>query len=92
MPNGECDDLLFVGGGAAGVIEAKPAGHTLGGVDVQSEKYMIKLPEHLARWADQLIFHYESTGDETLFRDLRDPKAPRGVCLRFISRRRLTRG
>lgn len=75
LPNGECDYLLFIGGKAAGVIEAKPAGHTLGGVDVQSEKYMVKLPEHLARWADRLIFHYESTGDETLFRDTRDPHA-----------------
>jgi type I restriction enzyme R subunit len=72
LPNGESDYLLFVGGKAAGVIEAKPAGHTLGGVDVQSGKYMIKLPEHLACWSDQLIFHYESTGDEILFRDTRE--------------------
>lgn len=75
LPNGECDYLLFVGGKAAGVIEAKPAGHTLGGVEVQSTKYMVKLPEHLARWSDQLIFHYESTGDETLFRDTRDAQS-----------------
>lgn len=75
LPNGEADYLLFVGGKAAGVIEAKAAGHTLGGVDVQSEKYMVKLPEHLARWTERLIFHYESTGEETLFRDTRDPHA-----------------
>jgi type I restriction enzyme R subunit len=75
LPNGEADYLLFVGGKAAGVIEAKPAGHTLGGVEVQSTKYMVKLHAHLAKWADQLIFHYESTGDETLFRDTRDPNA-----------------
>jgi type I restriction enzyme R subunit len=36
---------------------------------------MAKLPEHLARWADQLIFHYESTGEETFFRDTRDPQS-----------------
>ena len=75
LPNGECDYLLFVGGKAAGVIEAKPSGHTLGGVEVQSTKYMVKLPEYLARWADQLIFHYESTGEESYFRDTRDPHA-----------------
>lgn len=55
---------------SAGVIEAKPAGQNLGGVEVQSTKYMVKLPDHLARWPDQLIVHYESTGDETYFRDI----------------------
>jgi type I restriction enzyme R subunit len=75
LPNGPCDYLLFVGGKAAGVIEAKKAGSTLSGVAEQSEKYMVKVPDYLARWADQLIFHYESTGDETLFRDVRDPNA-----------------
>lgn len=75
LPNGPCDYLLFVGGKAAGVIEAKKAGSTLSGVAEQSEKYMVKVPEHLARWADHLIFHYESTGTETLFRDVRDPHA-----------------
>jgi type I restriction enzyme R subunit len=75
LPNGPCDYLLFVGGKAAGVIEAKKAGHTLSGVAEQSAKYMVSLPEHLARWADQLIFDYESTGDETYFRDTRDPSA-----------------
>lgn len=75
LPNGECDYLLFVGGKAAGVIEAKKAGSTLSGVETQSEKYISKLPEHLARWSDQLVFHYESTGSETYFCDRRDPKA-----------------
>jgi type I restriction enzyme R subunit len=74
LPAGPCDYLLFVAGKAAGVIEAKKSGVTLSGVAEQSEKYMQKLPSHLARWADNLIFDYESTGDETLFRDMRDPK------------------
>jgi type I restriction enzyme R subunit len=73
LPNGPCDYLLFVGGKAAGVIEAKKAGATLSGVAEQSLKYVVKLPDHLARWSDQLIFHYESTGEETFFRDTRDP-------------------
>ena len=73
LPSGPCDYLLFIGGKAAGVIEAKKAGTTLSGVAEQSEKYMAKLPDHLARWADQLILDYESMGDETFFRDMRDP-------------------
>lgn len=74
LPSGPCDYLLFVGGKAAGVIEAKPAGVTLSGVSEQSEQYMSKLPDHLASWADTLLLDYESTGEETIFRDMRDPK------------------
>lgn len=73
LPSGPCDYLLFVEGKAAGVVEAKKAGVTLGGVSDQSDKYMSKLPDHLARWRDILVFDYESTGIETLFRDMRDP-------------------
>ncbi|MDG4648020.1 type I restriction-modification enzyme R subunit C-terminal domain-containing protein [Roseibacterium sp. SDUM158017] len=74
LPAGPCDYLLFVEGKAAGVIEAKKAGVTLSGVAEQSERYMAKLPNHLARWQETLRFDYESTGDETFFRDMRDPK------------------
>jgi type I restriction enzyme R subunit len=74
LPAGEADYLLFVDGRAAGVIEAKKAGTTLSGFAEQSEKYLAQLPEHLDAWADPLPFGYESTGIETLFRDLRDPK------------------
>jgi type I restriction enzyme R subunit len=34
---------------------------------------MLSLPTHLSRWAEHLVFDYESTGDETHFRDTRDP-------------------
>ncbi|MGE4088356.1 MAG: type I restriction-modification enzyme R subunit C-terminal domain-containing protein [Immundisolibacter sp.] len=74
LPSGPCDYLLFVGGKACGVIEAKKAGVTLSGVAEQAARYMQDLPDHLARWADRLVFDYESTGDETYFRDTRDPK------------------
>jgi len=74
LPAGPCDYLLFVDGKAAGVIEAKKAGVTLSGVAEQSAKYMVSLPPHLARWHDTLVFEYESTGEETFFCDLRDPK------------------
>lgn len=74
LPAGPCDYLLFVDGRAAGVIEAKKSGVTLSGVAEQSDKYMQRLPDHLARWEDTLSFDYESTGDETFFRNMRDPK------------------
>jgi type I restriction enzyme R subunit len=38
LPNGPCDYLLFVGGKAAGVIEAKKAGTTLSGVAEQAAR------------------------------------------------------
>lgn len=76
LSGGFCDYLLFVAGKAAGVIEAKRAGVTLSGAADQADRYMAGLPEHLARWDEkpQLIFDYESTGEETFFRDQRDPK------------------
>src|SRR6266446_8324219 len=75
LPSGEADYLLFVDGKAAGVVEAKKSGDTLSGVAEQSEKYMSALPPHLASWAPNLIFDYESTGDETYFRAMCDPNA-----------------
>lgn len=74
LPAGPCDYLLFVNGKAAGVIEAKKAGVTLSGVADQAAKYMVRLPEHLARWDELLIYDYESTGEETFFSNRRDPK------------------
>ena len=40
LKTGAADYLLFINRKVVGVIEAKPIGHTLGGVDVQSEKYV----------------------------------------------------
>lgn len=74
LPAGPCDYLLFVDGKAAGVIEAKREGISLSGVAEQSNKYMLALPAHLAAWDAILRFDYESTGAETFFRDLRDPR------------------
>ena len=75
LPAGPCDYLLFVDRKAAGVIEAKPEGVTLTGVAEQADTYMEALPAGLASWAPELLLDYESTGTETLFRDLRDPNA-----------------
>lgn len=71
---GEADYLLLVAGRAAGVIEAKPAGRTLSGVEAQSGKYIHEPPGGLAKWGDPLPFAIESTGVETFFRDERDPE------------------
>lgn len=72
---GEADYILYVNGKAAGVLEAKKEGKTLSGVAEQSEKYMAGFPAWIEnKWADDLVFDYESTGSETIFRDMRDPK------------------
>ena len=73
LPNGSSDYLLFIQGKAAGVIEAKKEGVTLSGVAEQSDKYMIALPEHLAKWSKFLVFDYEANSEEILFRNLNDP-------------------
>jgi type I restriction enzyme R subunit len=74
LKSGSADYMLFVDRKAAGVIEAKPFGTTLGGVDWQSDKYTIGLPDNLPKYQHPLPFAFESTGKETLFRDLRDPE------------------
>lgn len=72
--SGPCDYLLFVGGKACGVIEAKKAGITLSGVAEQAARYLAGLPDHVKCWQGGLRFDYESTGEETFFRDGADPK------------------
>jgi type I restriction enzyme, R subunit len=73
LPSGPCDYLLFLDRKAVGVIEAKKAGITLSGVAEQSTKYMTQLPPHLKGWGETLLIDYESTGEETIFCDWRDP-------------------
>ena len=59
--------LLFANRNAVGVIEAKPDGFTLTGVEVQSERYGAGLPDNLPVRQLPLPFLYESTGSETQF-------------------------
>ena len=40
LTTGSADYMLYVDGKAIGVIEAKPEGHTLTGVETQSAKYL----------------------------------------------------
>ena len=68
------DYLLFIGGIAIGVIEAKPEGTTLSGALQQAERYRANLPDELPN-RTRFFFSYASTGIETYFRDIRDPNA-----------------
>ncbi len=70
---GFADYMLFVDRQAVGVVEAKKAGTSLSGVATQSKKYLNGLPAHVQRVGTPLPFAYESTGVETVFRDVRDP-------------------
>lgn len=67
------DYLLMLDGKAVGIIEAKPKGHSLTGVEFQSEKYIQEIPEYMTDPENKPCFLYESTGVVTYFRDLRDP-------------------
>ena len=78
--HGTADYLLYVDQKAAGVVEAKAAGHTLTGVESQSGKYSNGLPDTLPAHRKPLPFLYESTGAETRFTNLIDPEPrSRGV-------------
>ncbi len=72
---GAVDYLFYIDGKAAGVIEAKPKGWTLTGVEIQSDKYTRGLPDTLPTWAAILPFSYESTGTETRFTNGLEPDA-----------------
>ena len=72
--HGEADYLLFVHQKAVGVVEAKPEGYTLTGVESQSTKYSEGLPDNLQAFRRPLPFLYESTGTETQFTNLLDPE------------------
>jgi len=65
--HGFADYILYIDGKAAGVIEAKKAGNTLTGVEIQSDKYKHGLPDILPAWYRPLPFCYQSTGIETRF-------------------------
>ena len=70
---GEPDYTLFVDGKAIGTIEAKPSGHSLTGVEEQSEKYVRGVPFGIPAWRSPLPFSFESTGTETRFISRLDP-------------------
>jgi type I restriction enzyme R subunit len=75
MLTGEVDYLLYAGGKAVGVVEAKPKGHTLTGVEGQSSKYSGALAAGVPNWGSPVPFAYESTGAVTQFTNLLEPEA-----------------
>jgi type I restriction enzyme R subunit len=75
LATGEADYLLYADGRAIGVVEAKPEGHTLVGVETQSAKYTTGLPPGLPNYRLPLPFAYESTGNETRFTNILEPDA-----------------
>ena len=70
---GYADYLLFVDEKAVGVLEAKPQGYTLGGVEPQVQRYASGLPAGLDAPVQPLPFLYLSTGSDTRFINLLDP-------------------
>ena len=75
LETGPVDYLLYAGGKVIGVIEAKPEGHALKGVEIQSRKYVLGVPAHLPAWRRPPPFAYESTGAVTQFTNGLEPDA-----------------
>jgi hypothetical protein len=73
LKTGFADYLLFVDRKAIGAVEAKAEGMPLSGIEWQSEKYSIGLPDIPPAWRKPLPFLYESTGVETFFTNGLDP-------------------
>ena len=78
--HGRVDYLLYVDKAVVGVIEAKPMGTPLSGVEWQSAMYATGLPEEVRRKTldpeGRLPFVFEASGTETHFTNGFDP-APR---------------
>src|SRR5665811_1074610 len=75
--HGRADYLIYVDQKAVGVIEAKPAGTTLSGVEWQSAMYAEGLPAEVRLKAltrdGRLPFVFEASGSETHFTNGFDP-------------------
>ncbi len=73
LQTGFADYLLYVDGKAIGVVEAKPEGFPLKGVETQSSKYTFGLPKDLPHYHLPLPFAYETTGKATQFTNSLEP-------------------
>src|SRR5512136_2258196 len=58
LKSGEADYLLFVDRKPVGAIEAKPEGTTLSGVEDQTVKYVLSIPEGLPKLPSSAFFAY----------------------------------
>ena len=70
----EADYVLFVNGSAVGIIEARKEGESLIGKEPQTSGYAKNFPEEFQSVDLPLPFVYESSGSETRFTNLWDPK------------------
>jgi type I restriction enzyme R subunit len=75
LKSGFADYLLYADCKALGIVEAKPEGHTLTGVETQSGKYLDGLPNGLPNYRLSLPFAYESTGTVTHITNALEPDA-----------------
>ncbi len=75
LKTGFADYMLYADSKAIGVVEAKPKGHTLTGVETQSGKYLEGLPDLFPNHRLPLPFAYESTGEVTQFTNALEPDA-----------------
>lgn len=75
VDGGFADYMLSVDGKAIGVLESKAAGTSLVSVSEESELYARAALRDFQRWTDPLPFTHESNGEETRFRNLRDPRS-----------------
>ncbi len=71
--HGFADYLLYIDRKACGAVEAKAAG-TLSGVEAQSAKYSLGLPDNLPAHHRPLPFLFESNGKVIYFTNGLDPK------------------
>src|ERR1700730_1380811 len=91
LTSGFADYLLYADCKALGVIEAKPEGHNLTGVETQSGKYLDGLPKGLPHFRLPLPFAYESTGTVTHFTNALEPDARSREVFTFHRPRESTR-
>jgi type I restriction enzyme R subunit len=70
---GYADYIMFVNGKPVGALEAKAEGHTLSGVEIQTDNYTSNLAYNLNPPVTPLPFRYVSTGTETIFWNNLDP-------------------
>ena len=75
LTTGFADYMLYANAKAIGIVEAKPKGHPLIGVETQSGKYLDGLPAGLPNYRLPLPFAYESTGDLTQFTNTLEAEA-----------------
>jgi type I restriction enzyme R subunit len=83
LADGFADYLLFLDGAPVGVLEAKPEGYPLAGVEGQAKKYTSGLPAGLHPPVRPLPFMYLSTGTVTKFANLLDPEPRSRPLFRF---------